>query len=200
MTCLPFMPHRGCENDVTGRFTLGASGDSHRTSRLSAGAVATYAGAAGSVGAGRAAGTVSGATPRPEGLVRHSAECVFTPSPLPPRGRSRTNYPMREGVGATVPGARWPYSEATATASRLGMPPPLPCHPHRAVDGGVNRLLGRIGLVQERERSEPWFGLYERRTRPQGRTEAAPVLRCILNHGTENRDAEAVAGVSGLGS
>lgn len=39
-----------------------------------------------------------GAIPRPEGLVRHSAECVFTTRRLPSRGRSRTSDPCRKSV------------------------------------------------------------------------------------------------------
>ena len=70
MTDLRLMPPLGCENDVGRRFTLWPSGDSHGTSCLSAGAVASYASAARSVSAARAALTGTGATPLRDALVR----------------------------------------------------------------------------------------------------------------------------------
>ncbi len=78
-----------CEYDVGGRFTNRPSEDSHGGRRVSACAVASCAAAHRPARAARAAPAVTGATPRPEGLVRHGAERVFTHSHPPPRGRSR---------------------------------------------------------------------------------------------------------------
>ena len=73
-----------CENDVRGRFTLWPPGDSHRTFRRSAGAVASCASAARAGVAGRAARAVVGATPQSEGLVRVRTQvCFHTPCPRP---------------------------------------------------------------------------------------------------------------------
>ena len=83
MTNLRLMPPLGCENDVGRRFTLWPSGDSHGTSCLSAGAVASYASAARSVSAARAALTGTGATPPADALVMAWG------------GRSRSNDPWR---------------------------------------------------------------------------------------------------------
>ena len=81
---------------------------------------ATSCGAAAPVGRGTLdARAGPGATPRPEGLVRHSAECVFTPSPLPSKGRSRANHPLREGH----PNAAWGRGGSTRSSSGC---PPLP--------------------------------------------------------------------------
>ena len=93
MTNLRLMPPLGCENDVGRRFTLWPSGDSHGTSCLSAGAVASYASAARSVSAARAALTGTGATPQSEGLVRVRRQvCLRTPAPVP-SGSLPANYP-----------------------------------------------------------------------------------------------------------
>ena len=82
-----------CENDVGSRFTLWPSRDSHVTSCLSAGAVTSYASAARSVSAARAAPTGTGATPQSEGLVRVRTQvCFHTPAPVP-WGRSRSINP-----------------------------------------------------------------------------------------------------------
>lgn len=73
-----------CENDAGGRFTIRRSADSQGSERAT-GAVATSCGEADrSSGAERAAIAAAGATPRPEGLVRHSGECVFTTRPRLP--------------------------------------------------------------------------------------------------------------------
>ncbi len=87
-----------CENDTGGRFTLRRSADS-QSSECATGAVATSCGqAARSSSAERAAMAVAGATPRPEGLVRHSGEFVFTIRRPPSRGRSRVKDPCRKAV------------------------------------------------------------------------------------------------------
>ena len=76
------MPPLGCENDMRGRFTPWPFGDSHGTFYLSAGAVASYASAASSVSAARAALTGTGATPQSEGLVRaRGPACIHTLAP-----------------------------------------------------------------------------------------------------------------------
>ena len=69
-----------CENDTGGRFTNRPSGASRRAFRPSACAGVSCGHAAGPSVAGLAAPAVAGATPLSEGLVRHSAERVFTPS------------------------------------------------------------------------------------------------------------------------
>ena len=92
---LPAAPE--CENDEGGRFTIRPSGDSHRTFRPSACAVAPCGLAARQPVAGRAAAVVAGATPQSEGLVRVRDEVGIHTSTLPSRGRSRTNNPWREG-------------------------------------------------------------------------------------------------------
>ena len=69
-----------CENDAGGRFTILPSGDSHGGKRAFATLATSCGQAARPPVAGRAAPGVAGATPLSEGLVRHSAECVFTPS------------------------------------------------------------------------------------------------------------------------
>ena len=84
MTGVRHMAALGCENDVGGRCTLWPSGDAHGTSGLSAGGVASYASAAGSVSAARAAPTGTGATQQAEGLVRVRGQvCIYTPAPRP---------------------------------------------------------------------------------------------------------------------
>ena len=82
-----------CENDVRGRFTLWPSGDSHRTFRRSAGAVASCASAARPGFAGRAAEAVVGATPQSEGLVRARDEVWIHTPPPPAKGSLPANYP-----------------------------------------------------------------------------------------------------------
>ena len=82
-----------CENDVRGRFTLWPPGDSHRTFRRSAGAVASCAAPARAGVAGRAARAVVGATPQSEGLVRVRRQVCFHNLPPSPRGRSHTSNP-----------------------------------------------------------------------------------------------------------
>ena len=79
-----------CENDVRGRFTLWPPGDSHRTFRRSAGAVASCASAARPGVAGRAARAVVGATPQSEGLVRARGQVWIHTCP-----------PARQGVAPT---------------------------------------------------------------------------------------------------
>lgn len=85
------------EIDAGGRFTLWGSGDSHGPRHSSAGKATPCGSAVRPPVAERAARAGSGATPRPEGLVRLSNECGFTPSSQPHRGRSRTRDPLREG-------------------------------------------------------------------------------------------------------
>ena len=72
-----------CENDVGGRFTIRPFGDSHRTFRSSACAVASCGLAARPPVAGRAASTVAGATRLAEGSVRARGEVETHTSPLP---------------------------------------------------------------------------------------------------------------------
>jgi len=92
------------EIDAGGRFTLWSSRDSQGPCHSSAGKATPCGSAFRPPVAERAARAGSGATPRPEGLLRLSDECGFTPSSLPSRGRSRTRDPLREGherVGLT---------------------------------------------------------------------------------------------------
>ena len=63
---------------------------------------------------------VPGATPRPEGLVRHSAECVFTTRRLPSRGRSRTSDPSGKGIERRFEAAEDPFADRLA-AGLLGI-------------------------------------------------------------------------------
>ena len=86
------------ENDEGGRFTNRPSGDSHRAFHPSGCAAVSCGLAARPPFAGRAAPAVAGATPAPEGLVRHSGECVFTTRRSPSRGRSSANDPCRKAV------------------------------------------------------------------------------------------------------
>ena len=99
-----------CENDAGGRFTNRPCGDSRRAFRPSACAVVSCGHAAGPSVAGLAAPAVAGATPLAEGSVRHSTECVFTPSPLPTRGRSRTSDPCRKAVKRLLEEAEHPFA------------------------------------------------------------------------------------------
>ena len=93
MTGLRVMPPPERENDVGGRFTLCPGSDSQGVSRLSAGAVTSYASAASSVSAAPAAQAEMGATPQSEGLVRARTQvCFHTPAPVP-WGRSRSINP-----------------------------------------------------------------------------------------------------------
>ena len=92
------------EIDAGGRFTLWSSRDSQGPCHSSAGKATPCGSAFRPPVAERAARAGSGATPLPEGSVRLSDECGFTPSSLPSRGRSRTRDPLREGherVGLT---------------------------------------------------------------------------------------------------
>jgi len=89
------------EIDVGGRFTLWSSRESHGPCHPSVGKATPCGPAIRPPVAERAVRAGSGATPRPEGLVRHSDECGFTPSSLPSRGRSRTRDPLREGHPST---------------------------------------------------------------------------------------------------
>ena len=93
MTRLRVMPPLGCENDMRGRFTLWPFGDSHGTFYLSAGAVASYASAASSVSAARAALTGTGATPQAEGLVRARGPACFHTLAPPLAGSLPSRYP-----------------------------------------------------------------------------------------------------------
>jgi len=85
------------EIDAGGRFTLWISRDSHGPCHSSARKATPCGSTVRPPVAERAVRAGSGATPRPEGLVRLSDECGFTPSSLPSRGRSRTRDPLREG-------------------------------------------------------------------------------------------------------
>ena len=107
MTGLRVMPRLECENDVGGRFTLWPSRDSHGTSCLSASPVASYASAAKSVSAARAAPTSTGATPQAEGLVRAWGwVCFHTPVPALqgslPVHQSLAGRPSSAGGGGAV--------------------------------------------------------------------------------------------------
>ena len=80
------------------RFTLLPSGDSHRTACLSHGAVTSYASAARSVSAARAAPTGMGATPPVDAPVMASAGAGFhRPRTGPGGGRSRSHQSLQEG-------------------------------------------------------------------------------------------------------
>ena len=110
------------ENDAGGRFTNRPSGDSRRAFRPSACAVVSCGLAARPPVAGRAAPAVAGATPLAEGSVRHSAECVFTPSPLADQGSLPHHRSLREGRLANQ-------------SRRAGSTSPIPanrCHPSLA--------------------------------------------------------------------
>ena len=98
MTGLRVMPRLECENDVGGRFTLWPSRYSHGTSCLSASPVASYASAAKSVSAARAAPTSTGATPPSGCLVRHRGRWHVHAHATLPGGRSRIRYPCRKAV------------------------------------------------------------------------------------------------------
>ena len=142
-----------CENDAGGRFTIRRSTDSQGSERATD-AVATSCGqAARSSGAGRAARAVAGATPRPEGLVRHSGELVFTTRHPPSRGRSRVKDPCRKAVQrphvgrlpARPPAVRWRGGLRSASRCGWGHHPPAQrreiADPRAAFGGVSNPLL-----------------------------------------------------------
>jgi len=141
------------EIDVGGRFTLWSSRGSHEPCRPSAGKATPCGPAVRPPVAERAVRAGSGATPRPEGLVRLSDECGFTPSSLPSRGRSRTRDPLREGherVGLT--GAATSVSEP---ARPVGTADPSPARRARQ----VRRPSGRQPPIREpRREREPVRG------------------------------------------
>ncbi len=92
------------ENDEGGRFTNRPSGDSHRAFHPSGCAAVSCGLAARPPFAGRAAPAVAVATPAPEGLVRHSGECVFTTrrSPLAFQGSLQRQRSVPEGGSAPL--------------------------------------------------------------------------------------------------
>ena len=118
---LPPTPHRSVKTTRGGRFTIRRSTDSQGSERPT-GTVATSCGqAARSSGAGRAARAVAGATPRPEGLVRHSGEFVFTTRRPPSRGRSRVKDPCRKAVQRRFEAAEQPFA-AHRSVGAAGVP------------------------------------------------------------------------------
>ena len=96
----------GCENDVEGRFTDDPGRDSQRHgSRFLCGCCG-YARCYPVGGDAPGAPTGTGATPQSKGLVRvRGSACFHTLAP-PSWGRSRSNYPLREGYRAPLK-ARW---------------------------------------------------------------------------------------------
>ena len=71
----------------------------------------------------RAAQAVTGATPLAEGSVRHSAECVFTPSPLYAWGRSRASGPCRKAVQRRLEAAEHPRTTSLRISSASSASP-----------------------------------------------------------------------------
>ena len=95
-----------CANDAGVRFTLRRPGDSHGASRLSAGAAASCAFAAGPASAVRAAPSEAVATPQSEGLIRVRTQvCFHTPAPVP-WGRSRHGRTLWNGIADPVAGVQ----------------------------------------------------------------------------------------------
>ena len=136
-----------CENDAGGRFTNRPSGVSRRDVRPSACAMVSCGLAARPSGAERAAMAVTGATPRPEGLVRHSGECVFTPSPLPARGRS----------GPTIPAGRRRARRnrrVPVLVGDAGQPDGQPVG--RRLETALDTLPGRIAGTLATPRGRGW--------------------------------------------
>ena len=113
-----------CENDEGGRFTIRPFGNSHRTLRPSACAVASCGLAARPPLAGRAASAVAGATPLAEGSVRHSGERVFTPSPLMPGVAPAKWIPAGRPCSAAIAAGEAPVRRALVHRRRA--PPRSP--------------------------------------------------------------------------
>ena len=131
------MPPPERENDVGGRFTPCPGSDSQRISRLSAGAVPSYASAARPDVARRADEADTGATPQAEGLVRARAPACFHTLPPPSRGRSRSISPSREGHRAAVPCGDQPSAHRQGGSG--GGAPARPLPRQRRGELGVRR-------------------------------------------------------------
>ena len=142
MMCLRVMPRLERENDTGGRFTLWTSCDSQRHDRVSEDTATSCDSVARSAGAERAASSVMGATPRPEGLVVAWGRAGFhTPVPSPP-GVAPFQGSLREGVrtdgqaierSASVAqlGGRWQTGQQPGAAVRS---------PHTAGAHGLIRV------------------------------------------------------------
>ena len=90
-----------CANDAGGRCALWPSGDAHACYGVSHDTATSYAFAAGSVSAARAALTGTGATPQAEGLVRARGHaCLHTLAPAL-QGSLPIMNPWREGDRAS---------------------------------------------------------------------------------------------------
>ncbi len=147
---LPLVTVLERENDEGGRFTIRPFGDSHRTFRSSACAVASCGLAARPPVAGRAASAVAGATPLAEGSVRHSGECVFTPSPpclgVAPASSIR---PGRVSIAATRQRrTSWPVGMADIVDHDWDRPGRLVVWPSRKglLSGSDPAAAGGMGL------------------------------------------------------
>ena len=106
----------------------------------------------------------AGSVPRPEGLVRHGGERVFTPSPPLTRGRSRANDPCRKAVQRRFEAAEY-RSAPTRLSGRQTSParPDSPDEPFRpsALGRFIRASITLIPPFRFRTRttgSDPWAG------------------------------------------
>ena len=108
-------PAPRCAFNVEGQCTLWRSGDAHRLAASSAGAATPYGFAARSAVAQKPLGPRRGAT-LSEGLVRHGAEYVFTPSPPADQGSLPNHRSVPEGRVVPLRGGRVTHSPTAGSS------------------------------------------------------------------------------------